>query len=186
LEYHTIDKQYINLQDFIINGRILDIGGGGEGIMAQCLGDGIVVIDKRKDELEEAPEIGIKIVMDACNLQFLDNTFDHITCFYSLMYMSEASVKKCLSEAYRALKSGGCLWIWDAVMSYPATADVFLAPLDICFVNGVHTTPTYGISWHKEQSLESIAQFCEAAGFDVKEKTLINQGVFLKAVKVEL
>lgn len=48
-----------------IKGNILDIGGGGEGIIGRLYPTQAIVIDNRKDELLEAPRGPIKLVMDA-------------------------------------------------------------------------------------------------------------------------
>jgi len=97
VEYYTAEKQHVDITKVEIPGRILDIGGGGEGIIARRYGDKVIAIDNRKDELEESPDAGLKIVMDACELKFLDNSIDNATCFYSLMFIPD--VEKMLAEA---------------------------------------------------------------------------------------
>jgi len=178
-----MDKQHIDLRGTILDGRILDVGGGGEGVIARHCGNDVVVIDRWRDELEESPDIGLKIVMDGCDMQFLDDTFDNVTYFYSLMYMDEKNAAKSLREARRVLKSSGCLWIWDAVMPYPATAEIFLASLDIVLSDIQSITPTYGVSWHKGQTAHSVAAMCEASGFVIVESASDGQSFFLKAKK---
>lgn len=42
-----IEKQFIELNKFNCNGRILDIGGGGESVIAQLFGERVIAIDKR-------------------------------------------------------------------------------------------------------------------------------------------
>jgi len=182
MEYFTTDKQHIDLNNIEIPGRILDIGGGGEGVISRRYGDRVVAIDKRKDELEESPDIGLKIIMDACELKFLDGSFNNITCFYSLMYMGEGDIAKVLAEAYRVLALRGCLWIWDTNMPDQATADVFLVPLEVK-LPGKTISSTYGISWRKGQSLDTVSQKCVAAGFEVIESHVAGQGFFLRLVK---
>lgn len=83
----SIDVQSLNLIEFRQEGRVLDIGGGGEGIIGQVLGERVIAIDNRSDELEEAPEGSLKIIMDARELKFLNKTFDGITSFSTLMYI---------------------------------------------------------------------------------------------------
>lgn len=47
-------------------GSILDIGGGGEGIIGRLYGRQVTAIDNRREELDEAPEGFEKVLMDAC------------------------------------------------------------------------------------------------------------------------
>jgi len=178
-EHFTAQTQHINLTEIAIPGCILDIGGGGEGIIARRFGSQVVSIDKRKDELKESPDHGLKIIMDATDLKFLDATFDNVTCFYSLMYMTSDEIDTVLTEAYRVLKPGGALWIWDAIIPYPLTAEVFLAPLEV-LVHGETVTPTYGVGRKEEQSVADIQQKCSNAGFIHVETKKSKQGFFMK------
>lgn len=179
-----MDKQMIDLREVSLQGRILDIGGGGEGVIARHAGDQVIAIDIRLEELLESPDIGLKIVMDATELKFLDNTFDVVTCFYSLMYMSEKTVNKCLEEALRVLKPGGCLWIWDTEMPWEKTADAFVVYLDITLASG-HITPGYGVGWHRGQSYDSIAGICDKIGFVSTQGAGDGKKIFLQAWKKE-
>ena len=72
---HRIEQQYVDISDIELAGRILDIGGGGEGIIGQLKGEMVISIDPDKAELEEAPCSSIKIVMSAEDLKFVDETF---------------------------------------------------------------------------------------------------------------
>ena len=50
-----IETQHINMSDVELSGRILDIGGGGEGIIGLLKGERVVAIDRREAELKGAP-----------------------------------------------------------------------------------------------------------------------------------
>ena len=163
-----LEKHLVDLRDIHLQGSIVDIGGGGEGVMSRLCGNGVVAIDKRRDELMESPDIGLKIVMDACNMGFMDGSFDNITCFYTLMYMQEDEVAKVLSEAYRVLKPGGRLFIWDAAMPTNPTADVLLVPLTVIVSDKLTLTPTYGVGWCRGQSAEAICQICWKTGYELE------------------
>ena len=178
-----MERQLIDLRDVKISGRILDIGGGGEGVIARCFGNNVIAIDRRRDELEESPDVGIKIVMDARELMFLDNFFDNVTCFYSMMYMPDETTCKALAEAYRVIKTGGFLWIWDAVMPVKFDDEVYIAHLDVV-LPGEQFMVDYGVGWHRGQSLEDVTALCESAGFKVVEKTEVGESMFVKAVKI--
>jgi ubiquinone/menaquinone biosynthesis C-methylase UbiE len=78
---YYFEKQEIIVEDFDSPGYILDIGGGGEGIIGKLKGKQVVAIDPNKQELEEAPVGSLKVIMDATDLQFLDNTFSVASCF---------------------------------------------------------------------------------------------------------
>ena len=48
-----------------LKGTILDIGGGGEGIIGRVYGQQVTAIDNRQEELDGAPDNGHKLLMDA-------------------------------------------------------------------------------------------------------------------------
>ena len=70
-----------------LQGKILDIGGGGEGVIGRIYQAQVTAIDNRQEELDEAPDGFRKLLMDARALAFPDASFDHVTAFYALMYM---------------------------------------------------------------------------------------------------
>jgi hypothetical protein len=66
------------------NGFILDIGGGGEGVIGQLKGKDVVAIDFKEEELLEAADGPLKIIMDAKDLKFLDESFPTVTAFFCI------------------------------------------------------------------------------------------------------
>ena len=70
-------------------GSILDIGGGGEGIIGRLYGRQVTAIDNRREELDEAPEGFEKVLMDACEMSFASASFDHVTFFYTMMFIAK-------------------------------------------------------------------------------------------------
>jgi ubiquinone/menaquinone biosynthesis C-methylase UbiE len=113
---HIYERQDFVVDDFQASGHILDIGGGGEGIIGQMKPAQVVAIDLSKRELEEAPPGPLKIVMDATDLKFLDASFDTVTAFFSLMYMRPEIQKRAFAEAFRVLRPGGRWMVWDAAI----------------------------------------------------------------------
>ncbi|HLJ45119.1 MAG TPA: class I SAM-dependent methyltransferase [Bryobacteraceae bacterium] len=113
---HTFDRQDFVVADFQASGYVLDIGGGGEGIIGQLKPRQVIAIDVSRRELEEAPTGPLKIVMDATDLKFLDASFDTVTAFFSLMYMRPAIQQRVFAEAFRVLTRGGRWLIWDAII----------------------------------------------------------------------
>ncbi len=113
---HLFERQDFVVADFQAAGYILDIGGGGEGIIGQMKPSQTIAVDLSKRELEEAPAGPLKIVMDATDLKFLDNTFDTATAFFSLMYMRPEVQRRVFAEVFRVLRREGRWLIWDAVI----------------------------------------------------------------------
>ena len=71
-----------------LDGSILDIGGGGEAVIGQIYKDRVTAIDNCQEELDEVPDCCVKQLMDATELCFSDNSFDNVTFFYTLMYIT--------------------------------------------------------------------------------------------------
>ncbi len=165
-----------------LNGRILDLGGGGEGVIGRIYGDRVTAIDNRQEELDDVPGGFIKLVMDATNLSFSDASFDHVTSFYTMMYIHKPQQAEAIREAARVLKDGGQLHIWDAdiASAYP---DPFLAELDICAAAlRLHTT--YGIiEPDAKQSSASLCRLCKAAKLTLSEKREYYGHFYLSFIK---
>ncbi|MBC8223172.1 class I SAM-dependent methyltransferase [Candidatus Bathyarchaeota archaeon] len=168
---HVEPQQTVPLQPIQAEGFILDIGGGGEGIIGRLHGARVVAIDKRISELEETRNEALKIVMDATDLKFLPATFAAATAFFTLMYIPDADLPGVLSEAHRVLKPGGILHIWDAVI--PAEAGdkkYYVLPLRIVLPDETVETG-YGVKL-KEQTLQTIQALAHEAGFETTGQTL--------------
>ena len=120
-ERGKIEQQTVTVEDFGAEGFILDIGGGGEGVIGQLKGQQVIAIDISKRELEEAPSGPLKIVMDARDLKFLDETFNTATVFFTFMYIASDDHQKVFEELHRVLKPEGRLLVWDVI--FPALTD---------------------------------------------------------------
>ena len=157
------------LPDFPAEGLIMDIGGGGEGVIGQLKGKQVVAVDLSKRELEEAPgQPLIKIVMDARDLKFLDKTFDTATVFFTFMYIVPADHAKVFQEIQRVLRPGGQLLIWDVV--FPRKTDprqvYVMYPLHIQ-LPGKAINTGYGVKINEGQGADHYLELAAAAGFEV-------------------
>ena len=150
-----------------IKGRILDLGGGGEGVIGRLYQERVTAIDIRQDELDEAPPGPTKLRMDARALDFPQASFDHVTAFYFFMYLPKEDHLQAMREAQRVLRPGGQLHIWDAVIEGEG---LFVAELDIDLAGDMLRTG-YGVQ--KPDPAQDEAHFlvlAKAAGFLQKSK----------------
>jgi ubiquinone/menaquinone biosynthesis C-methylase UbiE len=150
-EIYFYDPVELCMRPLPADGYILDIGGGGEGMIGRLMGSCVIAIDRREDELIEAPDGPLKIVMDARHLTFLDSTFSAATAFFSLMYFdAEVDLQQAFTEASRVLKPGGHFHVWDVDMAeLPRTDKPFYAVRLTCVVHGVPCETAYGRPWPK-------------------------------------
>jgi ubiquinone/menaquinone biosynthesis C-methylase UbiE len=95
------------------DGFILDIGGGGEGIIGKLNGKQVVAIDTNEEELEETKNDALKIVMDAAEMNFLPKTFEVCTSFFCLMYIPKNQHLQVSNQVNRVPKDGGRFLLWD-------------------------------------------------------------------------
>lgn len=113
---HLAERQDIVIEGLPDSGYILDIGGGCRGTIGRIKPKQVVAIDISPRELKEAPSSFLKIVMDATDLKFLDNSFPTVTAYYSLMFMKPDIQEKVFTEVFRVLQPGGTWLVWDSVV----------------------------------------------------------------------
>jgi len=166
----AIDQQVVGVEDtFQDEDLIIDLGGGGEGVIGQLRGRQVVAVDLRRGELEECASGPIKVVADATDLPFLDASFDAATAFFFLMYVPNEQLTAVLREAHRVLRPGGTFHVWDVTI--PPRGDreqsVFVVPIKAVLPDRTIETG-YGTRWEgREMSCDAIAQMARDAGFAV-------------------
>ncbi|MFO7796102.1 MAG: class I SAM-dependent methyltransferase [Promethearchaeati archaeon] len=174
---YFVKEQYIDLssQDLNYEGRILDVGGGGEGVIGQLLGRNVVSIDIHKQEFEEAIESGdnksLKIIMDAREMKFLDNSFDFVTAFFSLLYIPLEDLVAVFKEISRVLKEGGIFCIWDLKIpkNIEKNKKIYGIQLKIK-INGKIIETGYGVKWNKERNMQTYIDLGKTTNFDILSK----------------
>lgn len=159
-------KLEVTVEDFAADGLILDIGGGGEGVIGRLKGRQVVAIDLIKRELEEAPgEPLLKIVMDARDLKFLDGSFATATAFFTFMYIAPEDHERVFAEIRRVLRAGGKLLLWDAV--FPPKKDpgrlYVLFPLHVRLPRAEIETG-YGVPFREGQGADHFIDIAKKAG----------------------
>jgi SAM-dependent methyltransferase len=163
-------KLEVAIPDFAAEGLILDIGGGGEGVIGQLKKKQVVAVDLIKRELEDAPgEPLLKIVMDARDLKFLDQTFAATTVFFTFMYIDPSDHEKVLQEIHRVLQPGGRLLLWDVVFPDKKTDErqlYVLYPLHI-LLPAKEISTGYGVRFAEGQGANHFIELAKKTGFDV-------------------
>ena len=186
-EDFVLERQSIDLSGLSLKGRILDVGGGGEGMIGRLFPQSVISIDNRYDELEEAPCDTIKIVMDACDMKFLDGTFDTACCFYTLMYIRKDKWKQLFAELYRVLRPGANLLVWDTIIpAKPVDGEKFLlVPTSVQLSPEHILKPCYGVVWEGRQA--TAQDYLETAtdqGFSVNELKEYGMGFHISFTKL--
>jgi len=165
-----LPRQEITLADFPCEGFVLDVGGGGEGVIGQLKGRDCVAIDINAQELADAPDGPLKIVMDARDLKFLDGAFGAATVFFTFMYIDRDDHDAVFAELARILAPGGTVRIWDIDFPprpEPVAKDIAVMRLVIHLPDRDIRTG-YGAIWPEAGlGLDHYEQLAGAHGLDV-------------------
>ena len=151
-----------------LEGFVVDIGAGGEGVIAKTCGSNTVGVDINKREINEARSRGSLahwVLCDACSMPFRNGSFDVVTLFFSLMYIKTPERKRSVFvEAKRVLKSDGQLCLWDAIIR--EKPDLYVVFVEVGLPDGEEIFTGYGVRGReKGQNLELIKKLALEAGF---------------------
>ena len=174
-QYFVIPQQELHLADFDNKGEwILDLGGGGEGIIGMMKGRDVIAIDKQKRELEETSNDSLKIVMDMKALNFLDGIFSTVTAFFTFMYIPEDAFDEIFKEIWRIMKPGGQLLVWEPIFKIPPEEREkknAVIPLTIHLPDGRTNQTGYG-GRVRDQDESTVITPAEKIGFKVVDKKI--------------
>ncbi len=182
IRLYLINTQYVELSPLETKGFILDIGGGGEGIIGKLNGKQVVAIDTSERELAETRNEALKVVMDATDLKFLPDSFDICTAFFSLMYILKSKHSKVFEEAYRVLKDNGQFLLWD--VKIPGTEKKhreFIVPLKVQLPDETVETG-YGVKW-QTQDINHFKKLAKVHKFRVVDEWSKGETLHLKMLK---
>jgi ubiquinone/menaquinone biosynthesis C-methylase UbiE len=163
---YSAKTQSIELSPIETDGLILDIGGGGEGIIGKLNGKQVIAIDTSERELLETENEALKVVMDSTDLKFLPKSFDACTSFFSFMYIPRNKHLKVFEEAHRVLKDNGKLLLWDVkIPEKHGDYKAFMVRLKIRLPNE-ETEAGYGVKW-QEQNIEHFKELAQKTKFKI-------------------
>jgi ubiquinone/menaquinone biosynthesis C-methylase UbiE len=123
--------------------------------------------------------------MDAKELKFLDNSFDTVTAFFTLMYVPLANHKIILQEIHRVLKLNGEFVLWD--LKIPNRGDhkqkIYGLYLEVKINERIIETG-YGTKWQeKEQNMQYYIDLAKSIGFQVKKQDKKEHTFFIRFIK---
>jgi len=164
--------QEISLRPIQTGGLILDIGGGGEGLVSRIEGKKVCAVDIRLSEIREAQIHGPPsnwFVGDGQHLCFQDSVFDVVTLWFSLGYMSDWSIKKnVLKEAYRVLDKKGQLSILASKIPKDCEHLIFWG--NFTLPDGTVSQTGYGVRGGQDQTIDRVVYLLELLGFEVSSQ----------------
>jgi ubiquinone/menaquinone biosynthesis C-methylase UbiE len=167
----------------IPSGSVIDIGAGGEGVIAQVGNERVTAVDKYQDEIDEAKDKAPNakwIVANAKELPFENEEFDNATSFFSGMYMSHEDKEKVFQEVYRVIPSGGEFWIWDSKIKTDKNS--FVITLTISLPGKEKFNTGYGTSLTNQDEIIYIEKLVKA-GFNIEETEVNKYWFFIRARK---
>lgn len=159
--------QHIKLEDLTHRELILDIGGGGEGLVSRIAGNRVCAVDYRMSEIREAQIHNPPahwFVADGRYLPFKSNAFDCVTLWFSLEYMIRRLIKKqVLESAFQSLKQEGLISILASRIDCKEEQFVFQAIFTL--PDGTESKVGYGVRGNQNQTSSSIRTIMEEIGF---------------------
>jgi ubiquinone/menaquinone biosynthesis C-methylase UbiE len=167
LNHIETSEQKIFLEHLGGEGLILDVGGGGEGLVSRIEGDRVCAVDIRLSEIREAQiheHSSNWFVADGRDLCFKDEVFDIVTLWFSLGYMSDWDIKHTvLEETYRVLKKNGRLSIMASQIPESCTSVIFWGTFTL--PDGVVSKTGYGVRGGQNQTLSRVLELATKVGF---------------------
>ena len=100
------------------------------------------------------------------------------------MYVPPKDRKKVIQEVYRVLKSNGEFHIWDLEIPKKSSDSrrFYGAHFEIDIGKEVLYTG-YATHSDREQNIETYMDLCKEIGFDVRDKSIMEENFYIKLIK---
>ncbi|MDD3804310.1 MAG: class I SAM-dependent methyltransferase [bacterium] len=154
-----------------IKGKIIDIGGGGEGIVEKRFKKNVIAVDKSLRELTETENVSLKVASDGGALPFKDNSFDSAAFFFSMMYMPVSMRIRNLAEVNRVLKNNSSLHIFEPRVICRNYKPIHLIKVRMNVkTGGKRVNASYGsVFAKKSQNLSHFTKIGLLTGFSIEQ-----------------
>lgn len=183
---YTTSIQKITLEQIETEGVVLDIGGGGEGLVSRIGGSKVCALDIQMNEIREAQIHGPPanwFVGDGQALCFKEDVFDVVTLWFSLGYMSDWSTKQyVLEEAHRVLRKDGKLSILASLIPKNCERLIFWGHFTL--PDGFVSQIGYGVRGGQDQTLERIADLLKDIRFKIQSQEDNDAWFRIQATKI--
>jgi len=178
--------QEITLEYIPTDGLIIDIGGGGEGLVSRIGGAKVCAVDIRMSEIREAQIHGPPsnwLVGDGQHLSFQDGVFDVATMWFSLGYMSDWSTKRrVLEESRRVLVDNGHISILSSHI--PRNCDHLVFWAQFTLPDGTISQTGYGVRGGQGQTLNRLVKLLEEIGYRISVAEDNDAWFEIRAIKI--
>jgi ubiquinone/menaquinone biosynthesis C-methylase UbiE len=154
-------------------GLVLDIGGGGEGLVSRVAELRVCVVDLNLSKIREARIYGADAEWLACDgrsLCFGAEVFDTATLWFSLSYLGDQYQKQLvIKEIYRVLQGGGKLSILGIVLDESCEAVTFRGQFR--FPDGYVSQMSYRVRGDQLQDCDTMREMLTKEGFEMVSST---------------
>jgi ubiquinone/menaquinone biosynthesis C-methylase UbiE len=159
--------QRIELKHLPREGLIIDIGGGGEGLVSRIETTRVCAVDINLDKIREAMihgHVSQWILSDGRMLSVKDERFSAATLWFSLGYVRDwASKTQVMSEVARVLKQSGHISILGAKIVCSEAR--FVLRTHLHFPDGSVSQMSYGMGGGQKQDIETVAKLLQETGY---------------------
>jgi SAM-dependent methyltransferase len=177
--------QSIHLPELPAHGLIIDIGGGGEGLVSRIGEARVCAVDINMNEIREAQIHGSApqwILCDGRALCFQNEVFDTATMWFSLDYMNDWKTKHAaILEAHRTLKPAGTISVLSSRIT--CVENRFVLKLLYSLPDGTVGQTGYGVKGNQGQTVERTSKLLRDLGFRPTEIEDNEHWFHIEAVK---
>ncbi|RDE16554.1 MAG: hypothetical protein C4K47_01545 [Candidatus Thorarchaeota archaeon] len=173
-EYSTFQTpfQEIAFERLRSTGLVLDVGGGGEGIVSRIEGSRVCAIDINLSEIREAQIYESApqwIASDGESLPFRNAVFQTAAIWFSLDYMADWKMKRAVvREVLRVLRKKGSLSIMSSKIICREAR--FVLRMRYTLPDGSVYQTGYGVKGNQGQTMDRISDIVEQTGFHIAKK----------------
>jgi ubiquinone/menaquinone biosynthesis C-methylase UbiE len=173
-EYSTFETplQEISFKRLGRTGLVLDVGGGGEGIVSRIEGSRVCAIDINLNEIREAQIYGSSPQWLACSgesLPFRTAVFETATIWFSLDYVADWKMKRAIMrEVFRVLRKEGSLSLMSSKIICREAK--FVLRMRYTLPDGSVYQTGYGVKGNQGQTADRISDIAEQTGFHITNK----------------